>query len=80
MGREKYLTSYKKNLAYKESIKGTPQDDHYTVKTTLEEIDLWTEEMHARVQDTDFLRDLVEEQIKRLKYDKIPRYELIVDI
>lgn len=79
-GREKYLASYRKNVAYKESIKGTPEDEMYTVKTTLEHIDQWTEGMHRRVQDTDYLRDLVETQIKKFKYDKIPRYDLTIDI
>jgi hypothetical protein len=79
-GREKYLASYKKNMAYKESIKGTPEDERYTVKTTLEYIDQWTEEIHQRVRDTEYLRQLVEDQIKKFKYDKFPRYDLIVDV
>ena len=79
-GREKYLALYARKLQRREALKGTPEYDTYDLYTSPQKIDKWAEEMHQRVQERDYLHHLAEEQIKRLKYDKIPRYELIIDI
>ena len=78
-GREKYLDLYKFKLE-REGLTKTPGYEIKVHGLSLKYIDDWTEGMHRRVQDTDYLRDLVERQIRKFKYDKVPRYDLIIDI
>ncbi len=79
-GKEKYLDLHDENLAYKKSIKGTIEDTRYSVKTSIEKINEWTEDLRRRVKDREYLHNLVESQIKNFKYDKFPRQDLIIDI